>query len=177
MLLLMSHSSVVPLRIQCAEWSGSNTQPVVSNGRLTLNRPPTRTNCHSQVLSVAGNVGYVQSVAGMAGVSCGNHDSVFTTLNCIRTLPMFNPGGNGSGDGLPTNIVRFSLKKRTCGDSLTSFLPVRSNSWLGPLRSGTAEQCRLAAVRRPFRSACDSAGSPDDSVTCARAASRHPSVH
>src|ERR1043165_8963025 len=110
MLLLMSHSSVVPLRIQCAEWSGSNTQPVVSNGLLTLNRPPTSTNCHSQVLSVAGNVGYVQSVDGIGGVSAGNHGSLLTTLNCIITLPMFSPGGNGSGDGLPTNIVRFSLR-------------------------------------------------------------------
>src|SRR5215813_11359615 len=110
MLLLMSHSSVVPCRMQCAEWSGSNVQPTVSNGLLTLNRPPTSTNCHSQVLSVAGNVGYVQSVDGIAGVSRGNHGSVLTTLNCTRTLPMFNPGGNGSGDGLPTNIVLFSLR-------------------------------------------------------------------
>src|SRR5215208_4739414 len=110
MLLFKSHSSVVPWSIQCAEWSGSNTQPTVSNGLLTLNRPPTRTNCHSQVLSVAGNVGYVHRVAGIAGVSAGNHGSVFTTLNCIRTFPMFNPGGSGSGEGLPTNIVLFSLR-------------------------------------------------------------------
>src|ERR1051325_8285680 len=110
MLLLSSHSSQVPWSMQWAEWSGSKVHPTVSNGLLTLKRPPTSTNCHSQVLSVAGNVGYVQRVAGIGGVSAGNHGSRFTTLNCIRTFSMFNPGGNGSGEGLPTNIERFSLR-------------------------------------------------------------------
>src|SRR6185369_12313526 len=93
-----------------AEWSGSNVQPTVSNGLFTLNLPPTSTNCHSQELSVGGNVGYVQRFCGIGGVSAGNHGSVFPTLNCIRTFPMFRPGGSGSGDGLPTNMVLFSLR-------------------------------------------------------------------
>src|ERR1043166_1652676 len=72
---------------------------------------PYPTNCHSHVLSVGGNVGYVQSVDGIGGVSGGNVSSVLTTLNCIRTFPMLSSGGNGSGDGLPTNIGRFSLRQ------------------------------------------------------------------
>src|SRR5215211_2304633 len=115
-LLLMSHSSVVPRRMQWAECSGSNTHPSpVSNGLLILNKrgvtvAGSRTNCHSQLLSVAGNGGYVVSVAGIGGVSGGNHGSRFTTLNCSSTFSIARPGGSGSGDGLPTNIALFSLR-------------------------------------------------------------------
>src|SRR5690349_16542337 len=121
-LLLMSHCSVVPLRMQWAGCSASNTQPRgPSNGLLTRNRrggtgvvpaghAGSRTNCHSQVLSIAVSGGYSVSVDGIGGVSFGNHGSLFTTLNCNKTLPMFNPGGSGSGDGLPTTIVLFSLR-------------------------------------------------------------------
>src|SRR5690349_14535562 len=113
----MSHSSVVFLRMQWAECSGSNTHPSpVSNGLLILNSrgvtvAGSRTNCHSQLLSVAGIVGYVVSVDGIGGVSGGNHGSRFTTLNRISTLPILRPGGSPE-DTLPglTNIVLFSLR-------------------------------------------------------------------
>src|SRR5829696_8313389 len=108
-LLFSNHSSQVSWRMQCRGISGSNANPLILNN---LGTDPTgsRTNCHSKLASVAGNVGYVQSVDGIAGVSLGNHCSVLTTLNCNRTFSIANPAGSGSGDGLPTNIDLFSLR-------------------------------------------------------------------
>src|SRR5687767_4171792 len=75
-LLLMSHRSVVPLRMQWAGCSASKTQPRgPSNGLLTLNsrggtgvvpagHAGSRTNCHSQSLSTAGSSGYSVSTDG-----------------------------------------------------------------------------------------------------------------
>src|SRR5215213_23500 len=125
-LLLSSHSSQVPLITQCCGKSGSNTRLLILNSLGTL---PTgsRTNCHSNVVSGVQIGGYVHRVAGIAGVSLGNHASVFTTSNRITTFPMFSPGGNPGGFTFPgltlcdVASLRYSLEPAGyCAKSMTT---------------------------------------------------------
>src|SRR6185369_16870433 len=96
----MNHSSEVPLIMQCCGTLASKTRLLILNNRGT---DPTgsRLKFHSNVVSGTTGSGIVQSVCGMAGVSCGNQVSRFTTWNRIMTLPMLSPGGNPGGFVFP----------------------------------------------------------------------------
>src|SRR5678815_3464000 len=86
-LLLMNHSSQVPLRMQCCGTLGSKTRLLILNNRGT-DPAGSRVKFHVNVVSGVHIGGNVQRVSGIGGVSAGNQVSRFTTSNRSMTLPM-----------------------------------------------------------------------------------------
>src|SRR6185503_937438 len=99
-LLLTNHSSQVPLMMQCCGTSGLKTRPLILKNR-GFDPTGSRVKFHVNVVFGVHNGGYSQRVSGMAGVSCGNQFSRFTTSNRIKTFPMLRPGGNPGGFTFP----------------------------------------------------------------------------
>src|SRR6185312_4863566 len=95
-LLLISHSSQVPLMTQCCGRSASKTRLLILKNR-GFDPAGSRVKFHWNVVSGVQIGGNVQRGSGIAGVSCGNQVSLFTTSNRIMTFPMSmfvkNPGG------------------------------------------------------------------------------------
>src|SRR6185503_8421619 len=102
-LLSMSHSSQVPLIMQCCGTFASKTRLLILNNR-GFDPTGSRLKFHSNVVSGSQIGGNVQSGSGMAGVSCGNQVSRFTTSNRMMTLPMLRPGGNPGGFVFPEPV-------------------------------------------------------------------------
>src|SRR6185369_2336745 len=95
-LLLMNHSSQVPLRTQCCGRLASKTRLLILKNR-GFDPAGSRVKFHWNVVFGSHIGGNVQRVDGIGGVSCGNQVSRFTTSNRIMTFPMSmfvkNPGG------------------------------------------------------------------------------------
>src|SRR6185312_1554933 len=114
-LLLISHSSQVPLMTQCCGRSASKTRLLILKNR-GFDPAGSRVKFHWNVVSGVQIGGYVQRVAGIAGVSTGNQFSRCTTSKRITTLPMLSPGGNPGGFTFPgltfwlVASVRYSLE-------------------------------------------------------------------
>src|SRR5262249_10341525 len=100
----MNHSSLVPLRMQCCGTSGSKVRSLILNNRGTV-PGGSRTKFHVNVVSTGSGIGgYVHRGSGIAGVSCGNHVSRFTTSNRSMTLPMSKAVGNPGGGVFPEPV-------------------------------------------------------------------------
>src|SRR5689334_5477049 len=87
LLLLMNHSSQVPLRTQCCGRLASKTRLLILKNR-GFDPAGSRVKFHVNVVSGSHIGGNVQRVSGMSGVSAGNHVSRFTTSNRNMTFPM-----------------------------------------------------------------------------------------
>src|SRR6185295_15355678 len=99
-LLLMNHSSQVPLMTQCCGTSGSKTRLLILKNR-GFEPTGSRVKFHVNVVFGSHIGGYSQRVSGIGGVSFGNQPSLFITSNRIRTFPMLRPGGNPGGFTFP----------------------------------------------------------------------------
>src|SRR6185503_10423408 len=99
-LLLMNHSSQVPLMTQCCGTSGLKTRLLILKNR-GFDPAGSRVKFHVNVVLGSHIGGYSQRVSGIGGVSCGNQVSRFTTSNRSRTFPMRTFGGNPGGGTFP----------------------------------------------------------------------------
>src|ERR1044072_8830509 len=86
-LLLINHSSQVPLSTQCCGRFASKTRLLILKNR-GFDPAGSRVKFHVNVVSGVQIGGNVQSGSGMSGVSAGNHVSRLTTSNRRMTLPM-----------------------------------------------------------------------------------------
>src|SRR6185503_5896732 len=111
LLLLMNHSSQVPLSTQCCGRLASKTRLLILNNRGT-DPAGSRVKFHVNVVSGSHIGGNVQRVSGIGGVSTGNQASRSTTSNRRMTFPMSmfvkNPGGGVFGP-VPTLLTLMIL--------------------------------------------------------------------
>src|SRR6185369_2011652 len=110
-LLLMNHSSQVPLRTQCCGRLASKTRLLILKNR-GFDPAGSRVKFHVNVVSGSQIAGNVQRVSGTAGVSTGNQASRSTTSNRRMTFPMSmfvkNPG-DGVFSPAPTLLTLMIL--------------------------------------------------------------------